>query len=200
MRALLVAAREREFAATASGSGERGAGSARASARTRARSPERPEAREKRRVERLRASGLEANRRGQVATAYRLLLQAALLEPSASMLLSVANMQLKLGRAALAMPLYVYVAGAASSGERERRMAERKMQQVGGTSGWQGGGVAHAPCGSVGDGDEPSPHMAGVGGEAGGGGGGGVGGVRGGGIVMAWRSLLGPHRQWRERW
>ena len=59
--------------------------------------------REWRRFVRLRARGFEANRKGETRDALKLLTEAALLYPSCAMLLSVANMHLKLGHPTLSV-------------------------------------------------------------------------------------------------
>ena len=89
------------------------------------------DAREKRRAERLRAAGLDANRRGQVAVACRLLQQAAKLQPSVSGLLSVGNMRVRLGQPELAALVYRYVLdrSAAAASPAELAMAQRKQEE-----------------------------------------------------------------------
>lgn len=81
-----------------------------------------------RRCERLRASGLEANQRGDYRGALRMLLQAAMIKPSCAMLLSVANMHLKLEHPTLAAPLYYFVLTCEGATEREAGMAAAKLK------------------------------------------------------------------------
>jgi len=84
-------------------------------------------AREKRKHEKLFTAGLEANRAGKTAEACRLLHQAALVRSTPSMILSVANMHLKLKQALVALPLYDFVLRSRATSEKEVRMARDKQ-------------------------------------------------------------------------
>ena len=85
-------------------------------------------AREMRRFERLRSTGLDANKSGEHRTALRALHQAALIKPSCAMLLSVANMHMKLNHPTLAAPLYYAVLTSSRASEKEKNMAAAKVQ------------------------------------------------------------------------
>ena len=78
----------------------------------------------------LREEGFLANERGDTRTALRILTQAALICPSCSMLLSVANMHLKLGHGQLAAPLYSHVLSCGRATEREALMATSKLRPM----------------------------------------------------------------------
>ena len=85
-------------------------------------------AREMRRFERLRSTGLDANKSGDHRMALRALHQAALIKPSCAMLLSVANMHMKLNHPTLAAPLYYAVLTSSRASEKEKNMAAAKVQ------------------------------------------------------------------------
>ena len=83
---------------------------------------------EMRRFDRLRTIGFTANDRGDTRTALAAFSEAARIHPSCAMLLSVANMHLKLDQATSAAPIYHFVQASQHASTRERSMAEAKLK------------------------------------------------------------------------
>ncbi|KAL1508662.1 hypothetical protein AB1Y20_004758 [Prymnesium parvum] len=80
-----------------------------------------------RRRETLLHAGLQANREGRTSQACRLLHEAALIRPTPSLVLSVANMRLKLGQPEVALLMYDFVSKAPSANLKELSMASNKQ-------------------------------------------------------------------------
>ena len=83
---------------------------------------------EMRRFDRLRSIGFTANDRGDTRTALAAFSEAARIHPSCAMLLSVANMHLKLDQVTSAAPIYHFVQASQHASTRERSMAEAKLE------------------------------------------------------------------------
>ena len=83
---------------------------------------------EMRRFNHSRSQGFAANDRGDTRAALAAFLEAARIRPTCAMLLSVANMHLKLGHATSAAPIYRFVHASPQASTRERSMADAKLQ------------------------------------------------------------------------